>query len=92
MTLSSLTVNRRFMSEFIAAETPCVGLGLLEEGTRRGALVALRPTRVIPRDVTERGFRFGHSVLGTSSREVVQFMFQFYGFESYNPKLAGVLR
>jgi hypothetical protein len=30
--LPKLTVNRRFMSTFLAEQTPCLALGLVEEG------------------------------------------------------------
>jgi hypothetical protein len=79
-----LTVNRHFMSEFIAEEAPCLALGLVEEENRQCALVALRLDQVIPRAVSAAGFRFGHCLLGTSSWEVVYFGFEFYGFATYN--------
>jgi len=82
--LPKLTVNRRFMSEFIAEDTPCLALGLVEVEDKQCALVALRLEEAIPRDVSAAGFRFGHSLLGTSRWEVVHFGFEFYGFETYN--------
>ena len=82
--LSRLTVNRRFMSDFLAAETPCFALGLVEERQRRRGFLALRPDREIPPDVSNGGFRFGHSLLGNADFEVVHFAFDFYGFETYN--------
>jgi hypothetical protein len=84
MSLPKLAVNRRFMLELIAHEAPCLGLGLVEEEGLQCALIALRPNEVIPREVSASGFRFGHSVLGTRTWEVVQFAFEFYGFQSYN--------
>jgi hypothetical protein len=55
-------------------------------GRGRAALrfVALRPGRVIPREVSNRGFRFGHGMLGNDNFEVIHFAFQSYGFETYN--------
>jgi len=82
--LPKLTVNRQFMSEFIAEDAPCLALGLVAVGDKQCALVALRLEEAIPRDVSAAGFRFGHSLLGTSSWEVVHFGFEFYGFETYN--------
>lgn len=84
MRLPKLAVNRQFMSEFIAAEPPCLALGLVEVGDVRCALIALRPEEALPRSVTAGGFRFGHSLLGTAAWEVVHFAFEFYGFETYN--------
>jgi len=82
--LPKLAVNRQFMSEFIAADPPCLALGLVEVEDIRCALVALRPREALPRSVTDGGFGFGHSLLGSSSWEVVHFAFEFYGFETYN--------
>ena len=31
--LPRLTVNRRFMTAFVAAPTPCLALGVVEEGS-----------------------------------------------------------
>ena len=82
--LPKLTVNRQFMSDFLAADPPCFALGMVEERKRECGFLALRPDKVIPPGVANAGFRFGHSVLGTSQFEVVHFAFAFYGFETYN--------
>src|SRR5207302_6572726 len=47
------------------------------------SLVALRP-KVIPPTITHAGVRFGHALLGNADVAVVQFVFAFYGFETYN--------
>ena len=80
----SLTVNRQFMAEFVAADAPCLALGLIDVGGARCALIALRPPLAVPRAVSGRGFAFGHSLLGSSDWEVVHFAFRFHGFETYN--------
>jgi hypothetical protein len=82
--LPTLTVNRSFMQAFIHAETPCCALGLVEESGRTCGLLALRPDREIPAGVTDGGFNFGHSLLGTAAYEVIHFAFEFYGFVTYN--------
>jgi hypothetical protein len=82
--LPELAVNRSFMSAFLAAEPPCLALGLVEVDNPRCALVALRPEQAIPRHVTAGGFRFGHALLGAERWEVVHFAFEFYGFTTYN--------
>jgi hypothetical protein len=82
--LPTLTVNGTFMREFVSADAPCFAFGLVEEGNRRCGFVALRPGKAIPRDVSDRGFRFGHGLLGNDNFEVVHFGFEFYGFETYN--------
>jgi len=82
--LPALAVNRGFMAEFLAAETPCLAQGLVEEGESQCALVALRLTEAIPRAVSAAGIRFGHALFGGGSWEVVHFGFEFYGFATYN--------
>jgi len=82
--LPRLTVNRQFMSDFLAAEPPCFALGMVEERQRRGGFMALRPDAAIPDTVSSGGFRFGHSLFGNAAYEVVHFAFEFYGFSTYN--------
>jgi hypothetical protein len=82
--LPRLTVNRRFMSDFLAAKTPCFAIGLVEERQRPCGFLALRPDETIPPGITDAGFRFGHSLLGNADYEVVHFAFEFYGFKRYN--------
>ena len=79
-----LTVNRQFLSDFLAAETPCFALGLVEERGQQSGFLALRPDEAIPPQITNAGMRFGHSLLGTAAFEVVHFAFEFYGFHTYN--------
>lgn len=79
-----LTVNRQFMSDFLAAQPPCFALGLVEERDQQTGFLALRPERDIPSRITKAGIRFGHSLLGTAAFEVVHFAFEFYGFATYN--------
>jgi hypothetical protein len=69
--LPKLTVNRQFLSDFIAEEPPCLALGLVEEGASQCALIALRLRRQIPRAVSAAGFGFGPSLLGAGDWEVV---------------------
>src|SRR5579863_1337818 len=65
VSLPTLTVKGNFMRAFLDAPAPCCALGVVEvEGAQCG-LIALRPDGVIPPQITDRGFRFGHSVLGT---------------------------
>lgn len=72
------------MQAFLAADPPCFALGMVEERQEQGGFLALRPGTILPPDVTNAGFRFGHALLGTADFEVVQFVFAFYGFETYN--------
>ena len=82
--LPKLTMNGQFIRDFIAAESPCFALGLVEERKRQCGFLALRPDEVIPPEISALGFNFGHALLGTAEFEVIQFVFQFYGFETYN--------
>ena len=65
-------------------ESPCIALGLVEEGKQLCGFLALRPAEVIPPEISGLGFNFGHALLGTTECEVIQFVFHFYGFETYN--------
>ena len=82
--LPALTVNGTFIHEFISADAPCFALGLVEAGKRRCGFLALRPGKSIPREVSDLGFRFSHSLSGNANFEVVHFAFECYGFETYN--------
>ena len=82
--LPKLTMNGQFIRDFIAAESPCFALGLVEERKQQCGFLALRPDEVIPPEISAAGFNFGHALLGTAEFEVIQFAFQFYGFETYN--------
>src|SRR6266704_2685012 len=82
--LPKLAVNRQFILDFASAGTPCCALGVIEERNRQSGLLALRLNDIIPREASDQGFRFGHSLFGTSSFEVVHFAFEFYGFKAYN--------
>ena len=82
--LTTLTVNRHFIDEFITAPLPCCALGVVEERKRQCPFIALRPDKIIPEHITDGGFSFGHSLLGTAEYEVVHFAFHFYDFGTYN--------
>ena len=82
--LPTLIVNSQMIRDFMAAAVPCCALGLVEEGNRSYAFLALRPHVPIPSGITAAGFNFGHALLGTSEFEVIQFAFEFYGFETYH--------
>lgn len=82
--LPTLAVNGQLMHDFLAAPAPCFTLGLVEERRQPRGFLALRPAEPIPAEVSADGFNLGHAVLGTSTYEVVQFGFQFYGFATYH--------
>jgi hypothetical protein len=82
--LHKLTANARFMKEFISADAPCFAFGLVEECERKRGFLALRPSDVIPAEISNRGFRFGHSLIGNANFEVAHFAFEFYIFAMYN--------
>ena len=82
--LPRLTVNRRFMGEFLAAETPGFALGMVEEHGRACGFLAIRPDDAIPHDISDAGFRFGHALFGNADFEVMHLAFAFYRFKTYN--------
>jgi hypothetical protein len=47
--LPKLTVNGQFIRDFIAAESPCFALGLVEERKQLCGFLALRLDEMIPR-------------------------------------------
>ncbi len=57
---------------------------MIEERKQKLGLLALRPGKDIPPEITEPGFNFGHSLQGNAHFEVVHFAFEFYGFGTYN--------
>jgi hypothetical protein len=82
--LPRLTVNSRFIHDFITADAPCCALGLVEERKQTYSFLALRPKLVIPDKYTHNGFSFGHSLLGNTEFVVVHFAFHFYGYGTFN--------
>ena len=82
--LPSLIVNRAFMQELVSSQQPCCALGLVEAQNRQYAFIALKPHPAIPSHITDQGFAFGHGLIGTQDFEVVHFVFNFYGFQTYN--------
>lgn len=82
--LPKLTLNRDFIDEFMAQPETCCALGVIEERRRVLPLVAIRPGCSLPLAVTEQGFMFGHSVLGTSAYEVVHLAFTFRQAGNFN--------
>src|SRR5258707_13189385 len=79
-----LTVNAQLMRDFMAEESPCSALGLVEERKQPCGFLALRTAEVIPPESSGLGFNFGQALLGTTEFEVIQFAFHFYGFGTYN--------
>ena len=82
--MPQLTMNRPFVMDLMAAQTPCFALGYVGERGVVSGCMALRPARPIPPAVSDQGFRFGHVVLGTESCQVLQFVFSFYGHATYH--------
>ena len=82
--LPQLTVNSRFIDEFITAEAPCCALGLVEERKQTYGFLALRPKMVIPDEFTRSGFSFGHSLYGNANFIVLHFAFHFYNYATFN--------
>jgi hypothetical protein len=79
-----LTLNSRFVQDFLDASEPCCSVGVIEDRQQVLPLLALRPGVTLPNHITARGFEFGHSVLGDNDYEIVQFAFEFHGFATYH--------
>ena len=86
LVLPRLTLNRLFLRDLMAADTPCFALGYVEvEGQPSvTGFLALRPDAPISAASTERGFDLGHTVLGHPDRPVFQFIFEFQGYDCYH--------
>lgn len=82
--LPKLTVNELFIRDLMAAESPCFGLGYVEERGSHCGFIALRPETLIPSTCSAQGFRFGHSVLEFDGNPVFHFAFEFYGHALYH--------
>src|SRR5271166_6727216 len=52
-----LTMNGQFMRDFMAEESPCFALGLVEERKQACGFLALRPAEVIPPEISGLGFK-----------------------------------
>jgi hypothetical protein len=62
----ALVVNRLFMQAFLAAEPPCLALGMVEERQRLCSMLTLRLAEAIPSAIADQGFEFGHSLYLTA--------------------------
>lgn len=82
--LPTLTLNALFVHDLLAAKPPCFALGYAEERGAISSFLALRPEQAIPSALTQKGFRFGHSVLGLNGAPVLHFVFEFYGHATYH--------
>src|SRR3989442_190213 len=80
----ALVVNRLFMQEFLAADPPCLALGLVEERQQLCGMLALRLDEAIPAALADRGFEFGHALFGNTTFAVLHLVFAFPGFQTYN--------
>ena len=80
----ALVVNRLFMQAFLAADPPCVALGMVEVQQQLCGMLALRLDEVIPSTVADRGFEFGHALFGNTTFAVLHLVFAFPGFQTYH--------
>ena len=80
----ALVVNRLFMQAFLAADAPCLALGMVEVQQQLCGMLALRLDEAIPAPVADRGFEFGHTLFGTTTFVVLHFVCAFPGFQTYN--------
>ncbi len=82
--LQKLVMNRKFIEDFVSEKAPCFAVGMIEEKRKNIGLLALRPGKSIPPEVTARGLNFGHSLFGNDHYQVIHLAFEFYGFCTYN--------
>ena len=82
--LPKLTLNRRFIQDFLAATAPCFAMGIVEERKKPLPFLAIRTATDIPDHVTGQGFNFGHTMLAIEDSEIVHFIFEFYNFHFFN--------
>ena len=80
----ALVVNRLFMQVFLSADPPCLALGMVEAQQRLCGMLALRLDEAIPAAIADRGFEFGHALFGNTTFAVLQLVFAFPGFQTYN--------
>ena len=78
----ALVVHRLFMQEFLAAEAPCFALGMVEERQRLCGMLALRLAEALPSATADRGFEFGHALLGNTTVAVLHFVLAFPSFQT----------
>ena len=86
--LPRLTLNELLIHDLMAADSPCFALGYVEERGEICGFIALRPDEPIPSSSTQKGFRFGHSVLECDDSYVLHFAFDFYGHATYHGLVA----
>ena len=80
----ALVVNRLFMQAFLAADAPCLALGMVEVQQQLCGMLALRLDEAIPAAIADRGFEFGHALFGNTTFAVLHLVFAFPGFQTYN--------
>jgi hypothetical protein len=80
----ALVVNRLFMQEFLAAEPPCLALGMVEERQQLCGMLALHLDEAMPPAIADRGFEFGHALYGSAAFAVLLLVFAFPGFQTYH--------
>ena len=80
----ALVVNRLFMQAFLAADAPCLALGMVEVQQQLCGMLALRLDEAIPAAIADRGFEFGHALFGKTTFAVLHLVFAFPGFQTYN--------
>ncbi len=79
-----LTLNERFLRAFMAAQAPCAALGLVEEAGQPRGFVAARTNESLPMHTAQSGFEFGFELLGNDRYQLIHFVLQFQGLQSYD--------
>ena len=79
-----LILNGLFMQDFMKSKVSSFGLGYVKEGGMKKGFLALKLTEEVPKNSTQQGFNFGHSVLELNGNPIFHFAFRFYDFKTYN--------
>jgi len=82
--LPQLILNRKFMTDFAAAEAPCFAMGLVESDGEETGFLAMRPAKQIPAEFLAMGMAFGHRIAVIEGDMLCQFVFGIYGYEQYS--------
>ena len=59
-----LVLNKSFVQDFIEFKDPCFAIGLVEENNKKTGFLIMRPDKLIPSNITNKGSAFGHCLYG----------------------------
>ncbi len=80
----TLTVNGRFLAEFISAVAPCFARGLVEQRRFWSGLLAIQLAENVPLEVLGVGCQLRCAVVGPPEYDLMKFSFGFQGLAPYH--------